>query len=72
MLVVYSLLQELARREGLRIALAGLNEDELDPLLRYLSRQLPHPHCAPLLLDVANIITGMSGLGLYMEEVEVV
>lgn len=57
--MVYSLLQELARRDGLTIALSGLNEEELHPLLVYLSRNLTQPHFTPLLLDVCNIIIGM-------------
>jgi len=57
-LVVYSVLQELARREGLRTALAGLDESQLEPVLKYLARHLSQPQCAPLLLDVANIVAG--------------
>lgn len=57
-MIVYSLLQELARREGLTIALSGLTEDDLYPLLTYLSRNLTQPRFTPLLLDVANLIAG--------------
>ena len=56
--MVYSVLQELARRDGLTIALAGLNAEELEPLLSYLARHLTQPLFTPLLIDVCNIITG--------------
>ena len=56
--MVYSVLQELARRDGLIIALSGLTQDELAPLLTYLSKNLTTPHFTPLLLDVCNIVTG--------------
>ena len=56
---MYSLLQELARRDGLHIALSGLTEDELYPLLLFLSRSLAQPRFTPLLLDVCNIVTGL-------------
>ena len=55
---MYSLLQELARRDGLTIAVSGLTEDELYPLLTYLSRYLAQPRFTPLLLDVTNLVTG--------------
>ena len=65
--MVYSLLQELARREGLRVALAGLNEDELEPLLKYLGHQLSRPQCASFLLDVAHIVAGeLHMLSVYL------
>lgn len=57
-LIVFSLLQELARRDGLTIAMSGLNEDELYPLLTFLSRNLTQPRFTPLLLDVCNMVTG--------------
>ncbi len=60
--MVYSVLQELARRDGMNIALSGLSEDQLYPLLKYLTRNLTEPRFTPLLLDVCNIIAGMSGL----------
>lgn len=56
---MYSLFQELARRDGLNIALSGLTEDDLYPLLTYLSRHLAQPRFTPLLLDVTNIVTGI-------------
>ena len=56
---MYSLLQELARRDGLSIALSGRNEDELYPLLKYLSVNVAKPRYAPLLLPVCDMVTGM-------------
>ena len=56
--MVYSLLQELARRDGLTIALSGRNEEELYPILKYLSRHMTKPRFIPLLLDVGNMLIG--------------
>ncbi len=57
--MVYSLLQELARRDALTIALSGRNETELYPLLKYLSRHMTKPRLTPLLLDVGNMLIGI-------------
>ena len=57
-LTVYSLLQELARRDGLSVALSGRNEEELFPILKYLARFMTHPQYAPLLLDVCTMVLG--------------
>ena len=57
---MYSLLQELARRDGLSIALSGRNEDELYPLLKYLSVNMTKPRYAPLLLAVCDMVAGKS------------
>ena len=56
--MVYSLLQELARRDGLTIALSGRNEEELYPLLKYLARHMTKPRFASFLLDVGDMVTG--------------
>ena len=58
-IVAYSLLQELARRDGLNIAVSGLNEDELCPLLKYLCSNVTNPHLAAFLLDICNLMIGM-------------
>ena len=39
-MLAYSLLQELSRRGGLRIALSGRTEDQLIPLLQYLCKYI--------------------------------
>ena len=36
--VVYSVLQELIRRSGLKIALSGRTEEELIPVLQFLAK----------------------------------
>ena len=58
---MYSLLQELARRDGLTTAVSGRNEDELYPLLKFLSVNMTKPRYAPLLLAVGDMITGKVG-----------
>ena len=39
---MYSLLQELSRRGGLRIAVSGRSEEQLLPLLQYLCKSVHH------------------------------
>lgn len=39
-MLVYSLLQELSRRDGLRIAVSGRTEEQLLPLLQYLCKYI--------------------------------
>ena len=56
--VVYSLLQELARRDGLSIALSGRNEDELYPILLFTRFLLLEPKYASFMLDVFDTIIG--------------
>jgi len=40
--LVYSLLQELSRRGGLRTAVSGRSEEQLLPLLQYLCKLVHH------------------------------
>eukprot|EP00731_Ephydatia_muelleri_P016638 Em0009g1062a len=61
-IVAYSLLQELARRDGLNIAVSGLNEDELCPLLKYLCSNVTNPHYAAFLLDICNLVIDIYGV----------
>ena len=63
--MVYSLLQELARRDGLTVALSGRNEEELYPLLKYLSRHMTEPRFAPLLLGIGDMLAGTSSVRDY-------
>ena len=55
-IIVYSLLQELRARDGLRSALSGRNEEALEPVLAFLVRYLVNPRYAALLLDVAELL----------------
>ena len=57
-MVVYCLLQELARRDGLSIAVSGRNEQELIPLLKFLVANVTHPRYSQLLLDVCCLVVG--------------
>ena len=61
-LIVYSLLQELARRDGLTVALSGRSEDELYPLLKYLSVNMTKPRYTSLLLSICDIVAGEGSL----------
>lgn len=60
-IVTYSLLQELARRDGLNIAISGLNEEEFCPLLKYLCSNVTNPHYAVFLLDICNLVIDIYG-----------
>ena len=57
-LVVYSLLQELARRDGLSIALSGRNEKELYPILLFTRFSILEPKFSSFMLDVFDLILG--------------
>ena len=50
--LIYSVLQELARLDGLMIALSGRNEEELLPLLKYMRKSV---HACPY--KEGNVIT---------------
>ena len=57
-MVIYSLFQELARRDGLSIALSGRNEEELRPVLEYLRFQVLQPKYASFMLDILEMVVG--------------
>ena len=65
-LIVYSLLQELSRRDGLTIAISGRNEDELYPLLKFLSLNMTQPRYSPLLLAVCDMVTGKTSVNGFL------
>ena len=48
------MLEELARRDGLDIALSARDEGALEPLLRFVVRYVTSPNYAPVLLDVCH------------------
>ena len=52
--LIYSVLQELARLDGLMIALSGRNEEELLPLLKYMRKSV---HACPYKEE--NLITNI-------------
>lgn len=57
-IIVYSLFQELGRRDGLATAISGRNEEELMSLMDYLVYNVTRPRYADLLLDVCCIVVG--------------
>ena len=59
--VVVSLIMELIRRQGLKIALSGRDEDSLVPVLSFLNKYLCNPRYTPTLIDVTNIILDIYG-----------
>ena len=67
--VVVSLLEEIAARSLLPVALSGRNEEKLAPVLEFLMRHIVNPHYAPLLVDVANHLLDMYTAVLGQSEV---
>lgn len=59
--VVTSLLQELTARDGLRSAMAGRTEDDLQPVLAFLVRYLAHPRYSSTLCDTAELMLQQYG-----------
>jgi U3 small nucleolar RNA-associated protein 15 len=55
-LAVYSLLEELIRRNGLKIALNGRDEVTLEPFVSYLIRFITMPRYTKLLIEVSNTL----------------
>lgn len=56
--LVYSLVQELARRDGLASAIAGRTEKELLPLVKFLEVNMLDPKFSPLFLSVCEMVVG--------------
>eukprot|EP01116_Phalansterium_solitarium_P012419 TRINITY_DN28684_c0_g1_i1.p1 TRINITY_DN28684_c0_g1~~TRINITY_DN28684_c0_g1_i1.p1 ORF type:complete len:524 (+),score=16.89 TRINITY_DN28684_c0_g1_i1:42-1613(+) len=54
--VVASMITELARRDGLRIALGGRDEVTLQPLLVFLHQHIADPRYSSLAIDITNIL----------------
>jgi U3 small nucleolar RNA-associated protein 15 len=60
-LVVVTVLEELSRRSGLAIALAGRDEATLEPLLSFAARYVSHPRYARLIVLVAHKVLDLYG-----------
>ena len=59
--VVITVLEELARRSGLVIALSGRDEVALEPLLSFVSRYVSHPRYSRLIILVADRLIDLYG-----------
>lgn len=55
---IVSMLEELVHRNGVRIALAGRDEEAVIPLLEFLAKYITHPRYSKILLTVTNIVIG--------------
>ncbi|KAJ3149872.1 snoRNA-binding rRNA-processing protein [Geranomyces michiganensis] len=55
-LIVISLMEELRNRDGLRQALGGRDDKSLEPVLRFVAKNVATPRYANFLIDVANIL----------------
>jgi hypothetical protein len=56
--IVVSLVQELVHRSGIRISLKNRDENTLNPLLTFISKNVTSPDYAPILTTLFNIIIG--------------
>ena len=52
------MLEELINREGLRIALAGRDDVSLEPIVKFIMRNIINPNYTELLVNVTNVILG--------------
>lgn len=59
--VVVTVLEELATRQGLTIALSGRDETTLEPLLSFICRYLSNPRYTKLLVDVSHHVLDLYG-----------
>ena len=57
--LVASMLEELAQRGALKVALSGRDEVSLEPLLSFLVKYVTVPRYASLLLDVCSALLSM-------------
>lgn len=53
---VYTLLEELIRRNGLKIALSGRDEITLEPFVSYIIKFINMPRYTKLLIEVSNVL----------------
>jgi len=60
-LVIVTVLEELSRRSGLKIALAGRDESTLEPLISFAARYVSNPRYARLIIQVVEIILDLYG-----------
>jgi len=64
--VVISMLEELINREGLRIALSGRDDVSLEPITKFIMKNIINPNYTELLVDVTNVILGNNNYYYYM------
>ncbi|KNC78347.1 hypothetical protein SARC_09220 [Sphaeroforma arctica JP610] len=54
--IIVSLIEELAHRDGLKIAISGRDEAALTPLLVFLLKHVNNPRYSSLLIEVTNMV----------------
>ena len=54
--VTVSVFEELIRRSGLGIAIAGRDEQALLPLLKFLQRNFSNPQYTHIMMDVIRVV----------------
>eukprot|EP00003_Mantamonas_plastica_P014204 TRINITY_DN2463_c0_g1_i4.p1 TRINITY_DN2463_c0_g1~~TRINITY_DN2463_c0_g1_i4.p1 ORF type:complete len:490 (+),score=199.21 TRINITY_DN2463_c0_g1_i4:365-1834(+) len=70
--VIVSVIEELIRRDGLRIALSGRDETALEPLMVFLLKHVNNPRYSSLLIDVCNMVfdiySGVLGQSMVIDD----
>ena len=56
--ITINVMQELIRRDSIRVALAGKTEKSLGILIRFIQRNISNPNYTATLTDVSNILLG--------------
>lgn len=52
------MLEELIRRDGIHKAIAGRNENTIQPLLSFIIQYINYPKYTNLLIHITNIVLG--------------
>jgi len=60
------MLEELINREGLRIALSGRDDVSLEPITKFIMKNIINPNYTELLVDVTNVILGNNNYYYYL------
>ncbi|KAI6657596.1 U3 small nucleolar RNA-associated protein 15 [Oopsacas minuta] len=55
--IVMSMFKELSRRDGLSIALANRNEDQLLPIIQFIGRNIINPKYCAYLVEICDLLT---------------
>jgi U3 small nucleolar RNA-associated protein 15 len=59
-MLIHAMIDELFHRDGIRIALSGRDEESLEPILLFIQRYITNPAYQTILIDLTNVILGMS------------
>jgi U3 small nucleolar RNA-associated protein 15 len=60
---VVCLIKELVHMDALRVALSNRDDIRLEPIARFLAKNISHPRYTSILVDVTNLLLGMCSIG---------